>query len=64
MFEKSSLISVKILGLTIHVLSEIVTGCDGDHTFLNNSQHITMLGFYLINAGMDLLHFYKVLLIQ
>ena len=61
---KFSFFSLKILGLIIHVLSEIVTGCDGDHTFLNNSQHITMLVFYLINAGMDLIHFYKVLIMQ
>merc|ERR1712106_617703 len=50
----------KVLGLTTHVASEIITGYDGDHTYLNNGQHITMLGFYLINAGMDLVHFYKV----
>ena len=51
----------KVLGLFTHVIAEIVTGCDGDHTFVNNSQHITMLGFYLINACMDLIIFYKVI---
>ena len=54
-------IDFKVLGLFTHVIAEIVTGCDGDHTFVNNSQHITMLGFYLINACMDLIIFYKVI---
>lgn len=51
---------VKMIGLLIHVLSEIITGYDGDHTFVNNSQHITMLCFFFVNSFMDLLKFYKV----
>ena len=45
--------------MSVHAAVEILFGMEGDHTFLNNSHHLTMLSFFLANAGADLVTFYR-----
>ena len=49
------------IGVTLaYALGEVLTGCCDGGSFLNNGQHITMCGLFLLNGLADLLAFYRV----
>jgi len=51
---------VKIFCTLGYATGEVVTGCCDGGSFLNNGQHITMCGLFLLNSVADLLVFYRV----
>merc|ERR1719370_225069 len=51
---------VKIFCTLGYAMGEVITGCCDGGSFLNNGQHITMCGLFLINSVADLLVFYRV----